>query len=136
MDQSLLITGVSGSGKTQTAKHAIEFLSGESNLSSKTVVKSSIILEMFGNAKTNMNSNSSRFCKYIEVNLLFFEQKCTSITVNSFTFLRLAMIQNSDNVEPKYLIIYWNQVEFLLHMHMNSISISSISLFLERRNAF
>lgn len=67
MDQTLIITGVSGSGKTNTAKHAIDLLSGESNLSSETVIKSNLILEMFGNAHTNMNSNSSRFSKLIEV---------------------------------------------------------------------
>lgn len=66
-DQSVLITGVSGSGKTYTAKHTVDFLSGTSILPSEIVKKSSIILEAFGNAKTNMNRNSSRFCKFIEV---------------------------------------------------------------------
>lgn len=66
-DQTLIITGVSGSGKTYTAKHAIDFLSNESELSSAIVMKSSLILEIFGNATTHMNSNSSRFSKYIEV---------------------------------------------------------------------
>lgn len=64
-DQSLIITGVSGSGKTSTAKHAIDLLSGESNF--ENVVKLNLILDIFGNAQTHMNSNSSRFSKFIEV---------------------------------------------------------------------
>lgn len=67
MDQTLIITGVSGSGKTNTAKHAIDLLSGESNISPETVIKSSLILEIFGNAQTHMNPNSSRFSKFVEV---------------------------------------------------------------------
>lgn len=67
VSQSFLITGVSGSGKTETSKHVIEFLSGVSDL--ETITNSGLILEVFGNARTHLNSNSSRFCKFIEVHL-------------------------------------------------------------------
>lgn len=63
--QSIIITGVTGSGKTETGKHTIEFLSQATN--SHNVLKSSPVLEAFGNAKTRGNVNSSRFCKNIEV---------------------------------------------------------------------
>lgn len=63
--QSILITGVSGSGKTETGKHAAAFLCGESE--EHLFDSSHSILEAFGNACTYWNSNSSRFCKYIEV---------------------------------------------------------------------
>lgn len=63
--QSILITGVSGSGKTEATKHAISFLCGESK--NKLFDCAHTILEAFGNACTCWNSNSSRFCKFIEV---------------------------------------------------------------------
>lgn len=69
--QSILMTGVTGSGKTETGKHIIEFLSQATN--SQDLFNSSSILEAFGNARTRGNENSSRFCKHIEViSLLIF----------------------------------------------------------------
>lgn len=66
--QTILVTGISGSGKTENGKHLIEFLAHASNL--QTVSDSSPILEAFGNAKTEGNENSSRFCKHIEVTFI------------------------------------------------------------------
>lgn len=59
--QSIIITGVSGSGKTETTKHIIDFLCENSSQSADA------IFEDFGNAKTRANNNSSRFCKQILV---------------------------------------------------------------------
>lgn len=67
--QSILITGVTGSGKTETTKHVIQFLCATS-LDAKitdTISVANYILEAFGNAKTIGNANSSRFCKFFEV---------------------------------------------------------------------
>ncbi|XP_055307476.1 myosin heavy chain 95F-like [Sitodiplosis mosellana] len=63
--QSILITGVSGSGKTENGKHIMELLC-QTSVSSRNVSKAIPILEAFGNAKTRGNSNSSRFCKNVE----------------------------------------------------------------------
>lgn len=72
--QSILVTGVTGSGKTETVKHVIEFLSQATI--SQNGYNSSPVLEAFGNAKTRGNENSSRFCKHIEViRLLIFVTK-------------------------------------------------------------
>lgn len=65
-NQFILITGVSGSGKTESAKHIVEFLC-PANSECQNVADTDPIFEAFGNAKTRGNSNSSRFCKHIEV---------------------------------------------------------------------
>lgn len=68
--QSIIIGGVTGAGKAESAKRIIEFLCGEgapSSLIAKRILKSQIIMESFGNAQTMGNRNSSRFCKFVQV---------------------------------------------------------------------
>uniref|UniRef100_A0A0V0IZB4 Putative ovule protein n=1 Tax=Solanum chacoense TaxID=4108 RepID=A0A0V0IZB4_SOLCH len=70
VNQSIIISGESGSGKTETAKFAMEYLAmlgGGNNGIEKEVLQTSYILEAFGNAKTSRNNNSSRFGKLIEI---------------------------------------------------------------------
>ncbi|SBT36617.1 myosin B, putative [Plasmodium ovale wallikeri] len=70
--QSIIISGESGSGKTEASKLVIKYyLSGvkEDNDISKTLWDSNFILEAFGNAKTIKNNNSSRYGKYIKIQL-------------------------------------------------------------------
>ncbi|KAH0654092.1 hypothetical protein KY289_031770 [Solanum tuberosum] len=70
ISQSIIISGESGSGKTETAKFAMEYLAmlgGGSNGIEKEVLQTSYILEALGNAKTSRNNNSSRFGKLIEI---------------------------------------------------------------------
>lgn len=63
--QSIVITGISGSGKTENGKHLIEFLCQTSQSRDTNYVGP--IYEAFGNASTRGNVNSSRFCNHIEV---------------------------------------------------------------------
>ena len=82
-DQSIIISGESGAGKTEATKVIMKYLAritkkalagdGETSASADVssledrVLSSNPLLESFGNARTLRNDNSSRFGKFIEI---------------------------------------------------------------------
>ncbi|XP_013136576.1 PREDICTED: unconventional myosin-Va [Papilio polytes] len=71
-DQSIIVSGESGAGKTVSAKYAMRYFAAVGGNASETqverkVLASSPIMESIGNAKTTRNDNSSRFGKFIEI---------------------------------------------------------------------
>jgi len=71
-DQSILVTGESGAGKTENTKKCLQYIGavasveGESDLEAQ-ILSTNPIFEAFGNAKTLRNNNSSRFGRWIEI---------------------------------------------------------------------
>ena len=93
--QSILVSGESGAGKTETVKivmsHLASIQSGEegrlqdsaeihSNNIVRRVIDSNPLLEAFGNAKTCRNDNSSRFGKYILLQFDVEDQRAAAVS--------------------------------------------------------
>ncbi|XP_078125300.1 myosin-16-like [Sander vitreus] len=76
-NQSMLITGESGAGKTENTKKVIQYFANVGASGSKAsdskgsledqIIQANPVLEAFGNAKTIRNNNSSRFGKFIRI---------------------------------------------------------------------
>nr|XP_026693787.1 unconventional myosin-Va [Ciona intestinalis] len=71
-NQSIIVTGESGAGKTVSAKYTMRYFatvggSGDESTVEQKVLASNPIMEAIGNAKTTRNDNSSRFGKYIQI---------------------------------------------------------------------
>ena len=71
--QSIVVSGESGAGKTETNKHLMYYLAYRSKAGggietlAEAILQSNPVLEAFGNAKTSRNNNSSRFGKFIKI---------------------------------------------------------------------
>jgi len=105
VNQSILVSGESGAGKTEASKQVMNFLvlandeilqekmksslagaqhCGSGSQIKDAILESNVIFEAFGNAKTVRNDNSSRFGKYIK---LVYDEDNTLKSAFSETFL-------------------------------------------------
>uniref|UniRef100_A0A672I2A3 Myosin VC n=1 Tax=Salarias fasciatus TaxID=181472 RepID=A0A672I2A3_SALFA len=108
-NQSIIVSGESGAGKTVSARYAMRYFAVVSKSGSKTrvedkVLASNPVTEAIGNAKTTRNDNSSRFGKYTEIS---FDRRYCIIGANMRTYLleKSRVVFQADN-ERNYHIFY------------------------------
>merc|ERR1719330_297550 len=114
-DQSMLITGESGAGKTENTKKVISYLAAVAAPKKKPgqekkvaledqIVATNPILESYGNAKTSRNDNSSRFGKFIRIHFNSGGKLC-GCDIESY-LLEKSRITQQQEVERSYHIFY------------------------------
>merc|ERR1712102_174216 len=112
-DQSMLITGESGAGKTENTKKVITYIAMVASSSKKSdkkvsledqIVATNPILESYGNAKTSRNDNSSRFGKFIRIHFTQSGKLC-GYDIESY-LLEKSRITQQQEVERSYHIFY------------------------------
>ncbi|RKP25431.1 P-loop containing nucleoside triphosphate hydrolase protein [Syncephalis pseudoplumigaleata] len=122
-DETIVVSGESGAGKTVSAKYIMRYFatvatqSGGKSLVAdaskrddrgteieEKIMATNPILESFGNAKTTRNDNSSRFGKYIQIH--FDKQSyIVGATIRTYLLERSRLIYQP-NTERNYHIFY------------------------------
>merc|ERR1712223_577898 len=112
-NQSMLITGGSGAGKTENTKKVIAYLAQVAAAGASAAKKVSLedqivatnpILESYGNAKTSRNDNSSRFGKFIRIHFNG-AGKLAGCDIESY-LLEKSRITQQQEVERSYHMFY------------------------------
>uniref|UniRef100_A0A8C9U6G9 Myosin IXB n=1 Tax=Scleropages formosus TaxID=113540 RepID=A0A8C9U6G9_SCLFO len=110
MNQCIVISGESGSGKTQSTNFLIHCLTalsqkGYASGVERTILGAGPVLEAFGNAKTAHNNNSSRFGKFIQVNYL--ESGIVRGAVVEKYLLEKSRLVSREKNERNYHVFYY-----------------------------
>ncbi|ERE90471.1 myosin-IXb isoform 2 [Cricetulus griseus] len=110
VNQCIVISGESGSGKTQSTNFLIHCLTalsqkGYASGVERTILGAGPVLEAFGNAKTAHNNNSSRFGKFIQVNYL--ESGIVRGAVVEKYLLEKSRLVSREKDERNYHVFYY-----------------------------
>ncbi|KAF1795022.1 P-loop containing nucleoside triphosphate hydrolase [Phytophthora cactorum] len=108
MNQSILVSGESGAGKTETTKilmnHLASIAGGLNDYTIKKIIEVNPLLESFGNAKTVRNDNSSRFGKFTQ---LQFDNAGILVGARCRTYLlEKTRVISHEEMERNYHIFY------------------------------
>ncbi|XP_078700164.1 myosin-7-like isoform X1 [Branchiostoma floridae x Branchiostoma belcheri] len=117
-NQSMLITGESGAGKTENTKKVISYfalvaaLGGPKKAEEEKkitledqIVQTNPVLESFGNAKTVRNNNSSRFGKFIRIHFNT-KGKLAGADIESYLLEKVRVVEQLPGMERGYHIFY------------------------------
>ena len=124
--QTYIISGESGSGKTETVKNIIKFLNFRTTNKKVNLLEkidlSGLLLEQFGNAKTVRNNNSSRFGKYIEI---FYnnQKECIGMDISVYLLekTRIKSFRMLDDIETNFHIFnsILNNLNYINELFLN-----------------
>ncbi|XP_045582177.2 myosin heavy chain, muscle isoform X1 [Procambarus clarkii] len=114
-NQSMLITGESGAGKTENTKKVLSYFANVGATTKKKgeaekpnledqIVQTNPVLEAFGNAKTVRNDNSSRFGKFIRIHFQA-NGKLSGADIEVY-LLEKARVISQQSLERSYHIFY------------------------------
>jgi len=124
-NQSILITGESGAGKTENTKKVISYFAQVAAASAKKdaeeeedkaalkggsledqIVQANPVLEAYGNAKTIRNNNSSRFGKFIRIHFGT-NGKIAGADIETYLLEKSRVTYQQPGKERDYHIFYW-----------------------------
>ncbi|XP_068124131.1 unconventional myosin-XVI isoform X2 [Hyperolius riggenbachi] len=127
--QCFILSGESGSGKTEACKHIIKHLtlrhsSSRNSLHSK-IKHVHTILEAFGHARTTLNNSSSRFTKFLELH--FCEKTSTLLGARLYTYMLektrlITQAQGQSNFLIFYLLMDGLSAEEKYNLYLRSTS--------------
>jgi len=110
LSQSIMCSGESGAGKTESTKHLLRYLTdsygggGDTDDLEQRILAANPFLEAFGNAKTTRNNNSSRFGKFIEIH---FNRNAKVIGAHILHYLlEKSRVIEQTNEERNYQVFY------------------------------
>jgi myosin III len=132
-DQYIVISGESGSGKTQSANFLVQQLTFLGDAPNKRlqekILQINPLIEGFGNARTMINDNSSRFGKYLE--MLFTRQgRVTGARLSEY-LLEKTRVVNQGRAERNFHIFY-----YLFHGVASSTVNDERTFYLERNQTY
>ncbi|NXF52904.1 MYO15 protein, partial [Oceanites oceanicus] len=104
-NQCIIISGESGSGKTEATKLILRYLAAinQKRSTAPQILEATPLLESFGNAKTVRNDNSSRFGKFVEI---FLEDGLICGAITSQYLLEKSRVVFQAKSERNYHIFY------------------------------
>ncbi|CAI5721287.1 unnamed protein product [Peronospora destructor] len=142
-NQTILVSGESGAGKTETTKFIMNYLaesSQQADMASRSERKRSIsgselmsanpILESFGNAKTLRNNNSSRFGKFVR---MFFDGheldaslRMVGTSVETYLLEKVRVVHQNDgerNFHVFYELLAGAEDAMKKELHLENMSV-------------
>lgn len=125
-DQSILISGESGAGKTETTKLLLQYIAttaGGTNGLEEQLLLANPILEAFGNAQTVRNNNSSRFGKFIEIKIAPGSGGVCGARILNYLLEKSRVTI----IDDKEVWVVWADTLWLIHCSATSTSSTSSS---------